>query len=73
MLTDLADRVHLAKNSTNLTTHITDIVNLILYEDLRGIVLVGHSYAATVVTAVADPRQRRSSGRWQTWRATAGA
>jgi len=43
-LTGLADRVHLAGPEVNLETHIADIVNLIVYEDLRDVVLVGHSY-----------------------------
>jgi pimeloyl-ACP methyl ester carboxylesterase len=37
----------------NLTTHITDIVNLIFYEDLSEVVLVGNSYAGMVITGVA--------------------
>jgi len=53
-LTGLGDRVHLARPEVDLETHITDIVNLIEFEDLREIVLAGHSYAGAVVAGVAD-------------------
>ena len=53
-LTGLGDRVHLRSPSINLTTHINDIVNLIKYEELEDIILVGHSYAGHVVSCVAD-------------------
>src|SRR5690348_14108642 len=39
-LTGLADRAHLISQQVNITTHITDIANLIRYEDLRDVVLV---------------------------------
>ena len=53
-LTGLADRAHLISQQVNVTTHITDIVNLIRYEDLRDVVLVGHSYAGFVISGVAE-------------------
>ncbi|HLL69759.1 MAG TPA: alpha/beta hydrolase [Micromonosporaceae bacterium] len=53
-LTGLGERAHLARPDTDLETHITDVVNLLHFEDLRDVVLVGHSYAGTVVTGVAD-------------------
>src|SRR4026209_178269 len=53
-LTGQGDRVHLARPDIGLSTHIDDVVNLILYEDLRDIVLVGHSYGGVVITGVAD-------------------
>src|SRR5438034_191891 len=58
-LTGLGDRVHLARSDVGLETHITDVVNLLDYEDLRDVVLVGHSYAGVVVTGVADRRPER--------------
>jgi pimeloyl-ACP methyl ester carboxylesterase len=58
-LTGLGDRVHLARPEVDLETHIVDVVNLLDYEDLHDAVLVGHSYAGTVVTGVADRRPRR--------------
>ena len=53
-LTGLGERVHLAQPDTDLETHVTDIVNVLHYEDLHDVVLVGHSYAASVVQSVAD-------------------
>ncbi|NDK29590.1 alpha/beta hydrolase [Streptomyces sp. TR1341] len=53
-LTGLGERTHLGGVGTGLDTHITDVVNVILHEDLRDVVLVGHSYAGTVLPGVAD-------------------
>jgi pimeloyl-ACP methyl ester carboxylesterase len=38
----------------DLDTHITDVVNLLEFEDLSDVILAGHSYAGTVITGVAD-------------------
>jgi pimeloyl-ACP methyl ester carboxylesterase len=53
-LTGLGERVHLLTPSVDLTTHITDIVNVIAFENLRDVVLVGHSYGGMVISGVAD-------------------
>lgn len=53
-LTGLGERSHLAVMPINLDTHIIDIINTILWEDLSDVVLVGHSYGGMVVTGVAD-------------------
>jgi pimeloyl-ACP methyl ester carboxylesterase len=53
-LTGAGERSHLLAGNINLTTHVTDIVNVIGYEDLSGVVLLGHSYGGMVITAVAD-------------------
>lgn len=58
-LTGLAERVHLAGPSVDLDTHITDVLNLFEFEDLTDVVLVGHSYAGTVITGVADRAPER--------------
>jgi pimeloyl-ACP methyl ester carboxylesterase len=58
-LTGLGDRAHLATPETDLETHITDVLNLLRYEDLTDAVLVGHSYAGLVITAVADRAPER--------------
>ncbi len=58
-LTGLGEKVHLANPNSDLTTHITDIVNVILWEDLHNVVLVGHSYAGMVITGVADKLPER--------------
>jgi pimeloyl-ACP methyl ester carboxylesterase len=51
-LTGLGERVHLAHPGVNLTTHVTDVLNVLRYEDLSETVLVGHSYAGMVITGV---------------------
>ena len=53
-LTGQGERVHLASPNVGLDTHIKDIVNTILYEELSNVILVGHSYGGMVVTGVAD-------------------
>jgi len=52
--TGLGERAHLAIPSIDLDTHIADMLNVIKYEDLRDIVLIGHSYGGMVATGVAD-------------------
>lgn len=58
-LTGLGERVHLAGPQVDLDTHIADVVNVLRYEDLREVVLAGHSYAGTVIAAVADRSPER--------------
>ncbi|HVS72597.1 MAG TPA: alpha/beta fold hydrolase [Phycisphaerae bacterium] len=53
-LTGQGERVHLSSPDIDLSTHIQDVVNEILYEDLHNVVLVGHSYGGMVITGVAD-------------------
>lgn len=53
-LTGQGERVHLASLEVGLTTHINDVVNMLLYEDLHNVILVGHSYGGMVITGVAD-------------------
>jgi pimeloyl-ACP methyl ester carboxylesterase len=53
-LTGLGERVHLLTHDVGLDTHIADVTNHILYEDLSDVVLVGHSYGGMVITGVAD-------------------
>ncbi len=60
-LTGLGERVHLASPQVDLETHITDVVNLIKFEALQDVVLLGHSYAGLVVTGVADRMPDRIS------------
>jgi pimeloyl-ACP methyl ester carboxylesterase len=49
-LTGLGERVHLASPQVTLSTHVSDVANLVLYEDLSDVVLVGFSYGGFVVT-----------------------
>ena len=53
-LTGLGEHSNLNSTNIDLDTHIQDIVNVILWENLHDIVLVGHSYGGMVVTGVAD-------------------
>jgi pimeloyl-ACP methyl ester carboxylesterase len=58
-LTGLGDRAHLATPETDLDTYLAD--NLVEFEDLHDVVLVGHSYAGHLVTGVADQIPERIS------------
>lgn len=53
-LTGLAERSHLLHPGIDLDTHIHDIVQVLHYEDLHDVILVGHSYGGMVITGVAD-------------------
>ena len=52
--TGQGERAHLAHPGVDLDTHITDVLNLLHYEDLRDVILLGHSYGGMVATGVAD-------------------
>ncbi len=53
-LTGLGEREHLNSTDVSLQTHINDVVNTILFEDLHDVVLTGHSYGGMVITGVMD-------------------
>jgi pimeloyl-ACP methyl ester carboxylesterase len=53
-LTGIGERVHLASPQVGLTTHVTDVVNTVLYEDLTEIVLLGFSYGGMVVSGALE-------------------
>jgi pimeloyl-ACP methyl ester carboxylesterase len=53
-LTGFGERSHLFSRNVDLTTHVTDILNLIRWEELDHVVLAGHSYGGMVITGVAD-------------------
>jgi pimeloyl-ACP methyl ester carboxylesterase len=53
-LTGLGERAHLLTADTSLTTHIEDVAQLLEHEDLREVILVGHSYGGMVITGAAD-------------------
>jgi len=53
-LTGLGERSHLSSPQVNLTTHVLDVSNQILYEDLADIVLLGFSYGGFVVTGALE-------------------
>ena len=58
-LTGLGDRAHLARPEVGLEMHIRDIINVIEYEDLRKVILVGNSSGGMVITGVADRMPER--------------
>jgi pimeloyl-ACP methyl ester carboxylesterase len=53
-MSGVGERAHLLRPDIDLDFHIDDIVKVLEFEDLRNVVLVGHSYGGMVVTGVAD-------------------
>jgi pimeloyl-ACP methyl ester carboxylesterase len=53
-LTGLGERAHLMSRDIDLDMHIRDITAMLDSEDLRDVILVGHSYGGMVITGVAD-------------------
>jgi len=53
-LTGLGERRHLITSDIDLTTHVTDVVNMLRFEQLENVILVGHSYGGMVITGVAE-------------------
>jgi len=53
-LTGLGERSHLMNGSINLDTHIADVVNVLKWEDLSGVVLVGHSYGGWPISGAIE-------------------
>ena len=64
-LSGLGERAHLAEllepSQLNLDLHIKDITQLLEYESLDDVVLVGHAYAGMVITGVAENCPERLS------------
>ena len=58
-LTGLGERSHLLSRDIGLQTHVADVANLLVWEELNNIVLVGHSYGGIVVRNVADRMPER--------------
>lgn len=58
-LTGLGERVHLSNPGINLTTYINDILNVIRFENLYDVILVGHSYGGMVISGVAEKAPER--------------
>jgi len=52
-LTGLGERAHHIAQSVDLAMHVQDVVALLACEDLRDVILVGHSYGGMVVSGVA--------------------
>jgi pimeloyl-ACP methyl ester carboxylesterase len=57
--TGLGERAHQATPGIGLQTHVDDVLGVLTCEDLRDVVLVGHSYGGMVATVVADRAPER--------------
>lgn len=53
-LTGLGEKKHLLSSKITIETFIEDVVNHIIFENLNNIILVGHSFAGSVISGVAD-------------------
>lgn len=58
-LTGVGERAHLLTPQIDLETHIADVIGALEAEELRECILVVHSYAGMLGTAVADRRAER--------------
>ena len=58
-LTGLGERAHLARPEIDLDTHVQDVVAVLEAEELRNVVLVGHSYAGMVISGAAARADKR--------------
>lgn len=52
--TGVGERIHLLTEDVDLYTHIEDIANVIKFEELENVILVGHSFSGITITGVAD-------------------
>jgi pimeloyl-ACP methyl ester carboxylesterase len=53
-LTGVGERSHLLSRQIDLDTHIDDVANLIVWEELSDVILCGHSYGGAVISGVAE-------------------
>jgi pimeloyl-ACP methyl ester carboxylesterase len=58
-LTGLGERAHLLDERVDLERHVTDVAAVLRFEDLRDVILVGHSYGGMVITGAADKEPER--------------
>ncbi|MEM7225642.1 MAG: alpha/beta fold hydrolase [Pseudomonadota bacterium] len=58
-LTGLGERAHLISRSHTLETAVEDVANVLIFEDLRDVILVGHSFAGPVISGVAERAPER--------------
>jgi len=57
--TGLGERSHLLSKSIDLDVFITDIANVLKWEDLNDVILVGHSFGGNAISGVADRMRER--------------
>lgn len=55
----IGERAHLISFLPTLRTFIEDIVQVLRYEDLHDVILVGHGLAGAVISSVADRMSER--------------
>ena len=60
-LTGSGERVHLASPAVNLETHILDVANVLYYENMHDVILVGLSAGGMAITGVAERMPERIS------------
>ena len=53
-MTGLGERKHLISNQITIDTFIKDVENHIIYQNLENLVLVGHSFAGSILSGLAD-------------------
>ena len=58
-LSGVGERTHLLSPDIGLETHVSDILNLLRFEELDNVVLVGHSYGGVVAQHVVDRMPER--------------
>lgn len=61
-LSGCGERRHGLRRDITLQTHVADVTGLVEAEELRGLVLVGHSYGGLVITGAADALLARDPG-----------
>jgi pimeloyl-ACP methyl ester carboxylesterase len=57
-LTGLGERSHLLAPEVGLDTHILDVANEMKWQELKDVILVGHSYAGMVISGVAERMEK---------------
>src|SRR5215469_314913 len=57
--TGLGERSHLLSPAIDLDMFVTDIANVLRFEDLKDVVLVGHSFGGNAISGVADRMPER--------------
>ncbi|MBP1927776.1 pimeloyl-ACP methyl ester carboxylesterase [Methanolinea mesophila] len=58
-LTGMGERSHLLTRETGLSTHVEDLGEVLKFEDLADVIVVGHSYAGLVITQLAESAHER--------------
>jgi pimeloyl-ACP methyl ester carboxylesterase len=58
-MTGLGERSHLLSRAIDLDVMVADIANVLLWEDLEDVVLVGHSFGGNAISGVADRMPER--------------